>query len=173
MPVPPCVCLDTSFVVEALLTSQPLHESCARYLARLAEASADLLVSRLLELELREATFQIALKERHPRDWKRFRGDGRARPRAARLTADITSAWDAVLENFVWTEVEIVDVMSSVAGFMEHGLASYDAVHAATAATSDPPRVVTIDAGFAAVPESELKLYVDSSRLQSCRSRRS
>jgi predicted nucleic acid-binding protein len=86
---------------------------------------------------------------------------------------EILAAWGAVLENFVWTEVEMEDVMPEVSRLMAHGLASYDAVHAATAIWAGNGRLVTIDAGFASVPEADLELYVDSSRLGSCRSRRS
>jgi predicted nucleic acid-binding protein len=172
-PTPFSVVVDTSFVVEALLASQPLHSACADYLAQLAGAGAELVFSRLMIVELRETVFQLALKERHPKDWKRFRHDGRARRRAARLMEEANSAWGEVLESFVWTEVEVGDVVPRIDRFMSsHGLASYDAVHAATAEATGVSRIVTIDAGFAAVPESELTIYTDGTRVASCRSRR-
>ena len=59
--------LDTSFVVEAFIVSQPLHESCLAYLLRLVEAETNIVFNHLLEIELYEATFQLALKERPPR----------------------------------------------------------------------------------------------------------
>ena len=151
---------------------QPFHRSCSDYLERLAEAGTELVFSQLLELELREAAFQIALKERHPRDWKRFRADGRARPRAVRLVDEVAVAWDAVLESFVWTEVDIADVIGDVSRLMAHGVASYDAVHAATAIAGGVDCLVTTDAGFAVIPEADLQLYVDGSRVRSCRDRR-
>jgi predicted nucleic acid-binding protein len=86
----------------------------------------------------------------------------------------VLEAWEAALESFVWTEVGIEDVVGEVDRLMaRYGLASYDAIHAATAIARGIPRIVTLDAGFAAVPAAELSIYVDRSRLASCRSRRS
>ena len=70
VPLPARVVLDTSFVVEALIGSQPLHRACQDFLVRLAGAGTELVYSRLLEGELHETAFLLALKERHPRDWK-------------------------------------------------------------------------------------------------------
>ena len=165
--------LDTSFVVEAFIVSQPLHESCLAYLLRLVEAETNIVFNHLLEIELYEATFQLALKERHPKDWKRFRHDGRARPRANRLLTDVASAWQTVLEYVDHERLQLADVESLVPDLMtRYGLASYDAIHVATAIASGARAVVTLDAGFAAVPANELALYVDPSRIAVCRSRR-
>lgn len=167
------VVLDTSFVVEALIVSQPLHEVCLAYLLRLVEGETRIVFSHLLEMELYEATFQLALKERHPKDWKRFRHDGRARPRASRLLADVASAWETVLEYVDHERLELSDVEDLVPDLMTRcGLASYDAIHVATAIASGARAVVTLDAGFAAVPAGELTLYVDPSRIAACRNRR-
>jgi hypothetical protein len=102
----------------------------------------------LLRLELEETAFKIALKERHGRDWVRRRHDGRALPRAARLASEILQAWETALESFVWAEVGIDRQRDGCRG------ASHDR------------------RGFAHVPETELILYVDSSRVRSCRDRR-
>jgi predicted nucleic acid-binding protein len=171
--VPDEVVLDTSFVVDALIVSQPLHGSCLAFLLRLVEAETSITFSRLLEIELYEATFQLALKERHPRDWRRFRHDGRARPRANRLLADVSSSWQTVLEYVDYERVDIAQVADRIPDLMtRYALASYDAIHVATAIESEIRGVVTLDAGFAAVPASELTLYVDPSRLAACRARR-
>lgn len=53
-----------------------------------------------------------------------------------------------------------------------YGIASYDAIHAATAIESDTQILVTIDAGFGSLPEEQIELYVDASRVSSCRRRR-
>lgn len=130
--------------------------------------------SRLLELELAEAIFQIALKERHPKDWKRYRADGRARRRAKALLSRTEAAWQAVLAVIPATVADVDSVAPSVPRLMgDYGLASYDALHVATAAHARVASVVTIDAGFAAAPASLVELYVDSSRVASCRRRRS
>ena len=57
---------------------------------RLAEAGTTFYFNRLLELELEETSFLIALKERHPKNWRRYRYDGRVRPRASRLMDEVT-----------------------------------------------------------------------------------
>ena len=171
--VPDEVLVDTSFVVEALIVSQPLHEPCLTFFLRLVEAETSVVFSGLLEIELYEVAFQLALKERHPRDWKRFRHDGRARPRANRLLADVAASWDTVLEYVDYERVELAQVADRVPDLMtRYALASYDAIHVATAIDSGVRSVVTLDAGFAAVPASELTLYVDASRVAACRARR-
>jgi hypothetical protein len=53
-----------------------------------------------------------------------------------------------------------------------YGLASYDAIHAASAIAADADAIVTIDTGFALLPPSLLTVYTDRSRLASCRSKR-
>ena len=171
--VPRQIVLDTSFVVETLIVSQPLHEPCLAFLLRLVEADTGIVFSHLLEIELYEATFQLALKERHPKDWKRFRHDGRARRRANRLLVDVSSAWRTVLEHFDYQRIELAEVGQLAPNLMtRYGLASYDAIHVATAIQSGARAVVTLDAGFASVPANELSLYVDRSRVATCRRRR-
>ena len=171
--VPDRVLLDTSFVVEALVVSQPLHSACIDYLVRLAHHGTELVYSRLLELELAETAFQLALKERHPKDWKRFRGDGRARRRATALLRGIDASWRSVLVALPSECVEVETVIPQVHGLMGGcGLASYDAVHVATAIHARTRAVVTLDAGFAAAPASAIDVYIDNSRLASCRGRR-
>lgn len=55
---------------------------------------------------------------------------------------------------------------------VDYGLASYDAVHAASAITAGAEALVTTDTGFARLPASLLAIYTDRSRLASCRSKR-
>jgi predicted nucleic acid-binding protein len=50
-----------------------------------------------------------------------------------------------------------------------YGLESYDALHAATAIHTGVRRIVTTDAGFAWMPETELAVYTDGSRVAACR----
>lgn len=151
-----------------------MHQACSDYLVRLAEEGARLVFSGLLELELAEAIFQIALKERHPKDWKRFRSDGRARRRARSLLTQTMSAWNDVLDVVPTTLVPVDAAAARVPSLMsDHGLASYDALHVATALHAGARAVATIDAGFAAAPASIVELFVDASRVASCRKRRS
>jgi hypothetical protein len=62
--LPDPVGLDTSLVVEALIASQPLHAACRAFLIRLTESGTAMVTSDLLPVELAEAVFAIALKER-------------------------------------------------------------------------------------------------------------
>jgi len=139
----------------------------------MAAAGTTIVFNQILELELAEAAYQIALKERHPRDWKRYRSDGRARRRANRLLAAATQGWTELLSVFDHASYRIDEVISRVPNLMtRHGLASYDAVHAATAIEAQVNTIVTTDAGFGSVPASQLRVFTDNSRLRSCRSRR-
>jgi len=161
--------LDTSFVVEALVASQPKHEEAVAFLVRLAEEHVRVRFSAMLELELAEVAFQLALKERHPRDWKRYRHDGRARRRAARLMSAVRLAWEEVLRDLDSERIDVVETLADVPRLMSaHGLASYDAVHAATAFRDPPVGIVTTDVGFASLPPSTA-IFTDASRLARCR----
>lgn len=53
-----------------------------------------------------------------------------------------------------------------------YGLASYDALHAASAVAAGAQAIVTTDTGFAHLPSSLLTIYTDHSRLASCRNKR-
>lgn len=90
--------LDTSFVVDALMSGQRHHEACADTLLALSDADTVLAFSSLLELELIEACYQVALRERWGKQWKQRRPDGRARARAARLADSATSAWAEIVK---------------------------------------------------------------------------
>ena len=70
--------------------------------------------------------------------------------------------------------VEVHEIIGAVPALMaDHGLSSYDAVHAASAIESGVGAIVTLDVGFASVPERALCLYVDASRVTRCRQIRS
>jgi predicted nucleic acid-binding protein len=51
---------------------------------------------------------------------------------------------------------------------LDYGLASYDAVHAATAIAAGAEAIVTTDSGFALVPAGLLSIYADRSRVGAC-----
>jgi predicted nucleic acid-binding protein len=169
-PLPEELLLDTSFVVEALIESQPLHSAAVEFLVRLEGESVRIRYCALLELELAETAFQLALKERHPKDWKRFRHDGRARRRATRLMSDVEEAWGDVLIFIEHDRIELEEVSAMAPLLMsEYGLASYDAVHAAAALLDTSVGIVTTDVGFSALPASRTPIYTDSSRVARCR----
>jgi predicted nucleic acid-binding protein len=171
--LPAEVVLDTSFIVDALLPKEELHRECREFLVRLAEGGTVVFFSRLLELELFETTYRLALKERFKRDWRQRRLDGRARRRASRLSQVTLDAWNDVLAALNHGIVEIDEIADTVPGLMARfGLSSYDAVHVATALFLGVRNMVTLDSGFSAVPPNELQLYVNRSRVAWCRSAR-
>jgi hypothetical protein len=61
--LPDPIALDTSFVVEALLTTQPLHPACSAFLRRIFDSGVAVVTSDLLAVELAESAFAITLKE--------------------------------------------------------------------------------------------------------------
>lgn len=158
---PQAVALDTSFVVDALIGTQPRYLLCRRYLLHLIDENTSFVFSELLEFELAEATFQIGLKERHPKNWKRARHDGRARRRAGRLMDETMSIWAELLQAVRWRRMTLGPVAGEVPKLMKRfGLASYDAVHVATALDAEVRDLLTLDVGFAAVPAFILTLHV-------------
>lgn len=141
---------------------------------RLAEADTTVCYNRLLELEFAETAFKLAVKERHgPRGWPAKRTDGRVRRRAGRLTQELLVSWNELLDSLPHLCIELEEVSAAVPALMtEHGLASMDAAHAATADYVGAEGLVTTDAGFGHVPAERLRLYVDATRVRSCRQRR-
>lgn len=172
--VPGEILLDTSFVIAALNSGEPKHSEAVDYLQRLTHEQSLLVYNRLLEIELVEVAFKLAVKEQHgPRGWPSKRHDGRVRRRAGRLTDRLLSSWAEIVASRPSLCVELHEVSDEVPTAMKRwGLASYDAVHAQTAVYAGSPSIVTLDAGFGSVPQRVLSLYVDASRVSSCRRRR-
>jgi predicted nucleic acid-binding protein len=172
--VPPNpIALDTSFVVEALLATQPLHGVCDAFLKRIFDSSVSVVTSELLRLELAETAFAIAMKERWRGKWRGHRTDGRSRPRAARLMNETISRYEALLAPVDHIPVPLGDITTVATTFMtDYGLASYDAAHAASTIVAGADAIVTTDTGFAHLPASLLTVYTDGSRLASCRKKR-
>lgn len=165
--------LDTSFVISALNSGEPKHVEAVDFLQRLTDAQSLLVYNRLLEVELAEVAFRLAVKERHgAKGWPAKRNDGRVRLRAGRLMKDLHASWQAVVETRPSLCVELDEVVTAVPDAMHSwGLGSYDAVHATTAIYAGAA-MVTLDAGFGVIPEAKLELFVDASRVSSCRRRR-
>lgn len=144
-------------------------------LERLADTGTAVVFSRLLEIELWEAVFNLALRERHPRkNIRHVRYDNRVRPRAARLLHQARKAWEEDLRRPLgWTRIEMHEVAERVPKLMqEYGLQSYDAVHAATLLDSELTDFVTRDGGFAILPPAVATLHTTQARLAGTRARR-
>lgn len=172
---PEAVVLDTNVVADALLPKEPEHRPCLAVLERLADSGTTVVFSRLLEIELWEVVFNLALRERHPRKHIRHvRYDNRIRPRAARLLRQAQKAWEQDLRNPLgWTRIEMHEVAEDVPKLMqEYGLQSYDAVHVATLLDSELTDFITRDGGFAVLPPAVATLHTTQARLAGTRGRR-
>lgn len=167
--LPDPIALDTSFVVEALLTTQPLHPSCSAFLKRIFDSGVAVVTSDLFAVELAESAFAITLKERWGGRWRGHRTDGRSRRPASRRLNHTVMSYEALLSpvNHLPIPVRRVTVLMT-----DFGIASYDAVHAASAIAAGAEAIVTLDTGFALLPSAQLAIYTDWSRVTSCRNRR-
>lgn len=84
-----------------------------------------------------------------------------------------SGSYQLLLEPADHVEVPIASIRESVPTLMaDYGLASYDAVHAATAIAAAAEAMATTDTGFALLPVSLLAIYTDRSRLSRCRAMR-
>ena len=168
--LPDPLALDTSFLVEALIASQRLHEPCRAFVDRIIESGVRVVMNELLEVELAEAVFAIALKERWGRQWRRHRADGRSRRRARRLLHETSERYASFRSSVHHVSAPVGSVATDAAELMlDYGLASYDAVHAATAIAAGAEAIVTTDTGFALLPPALLSIYTDRSRVGACR----
>ncbi|MDQ6852550.1 MAG: PIN domain-containing protein [Actinomycetota bacterium] len=79
-------------------------------------------------------------------------------------------AWEEVLEASSWALIELDEVADRAIWLMrQYGLSSYDAIHAASAIHADVRDVATIDAEFAAVPDTYFRIHIDAGRVRRCR----
>jgi len=167
---PEAILLDTSVVVEALLPSEANHRACAALFRRIAESECTVIFNELLETELCEAVFRLALKERHGRNWRAARYDGRVRRRAGRLLNDGMGAWRELLDPLSWVSFGLGEVNSEVPELMRgHGLGSYDAVHAATLMAAGLTHIATLDHGFTMLPQNRATIHTTSARVATMR----
>lgn len=145
--------------MEALLPAQPGHAACVAFLEGISASDYTLVFNRLLEMELCEVLFNVALKERYGKRWASARYDGRARRRAGRLLEAGRRAWAELLDSVSWSYVELSEVSDDAPELMRaYGFRSYDAVHAASLTVAGLRDMVTLDHGFAAMPQARLTL---------------
>lgn len=129
--------------------------------------------NRLLEVELHETLFNVALKERHGKRWANARYDGRVRRRAGRLLEAGASAWSELLDSLAWSPIDLSEVVEDVPGLMRrYGFRSYDAVHAASLGVVGLNDMAMLDHGFAALPQARLTLHTTDARAVTMRRRR-
>lgn len=157
--------------MEALFPKQTHRRICLAFIERAIEADSVFWFNRLLEIELMEASFNLALRERWGSSWRSRRYDGRARRRATRLMDQVGAAWADLIVNNNYACVELDEVAEYAPQLMaQFGLGSNDAVHAASALYADVPSVATLDTAFANVPG--IHVYTDDGRVSVCRRRR-
>ncbi len=167
---PAALLLDTTIVVEALLPSQPYHAACVAFFKRIGASESTLIFNRLLETELCDVLFNIALKEQHGKRWKTARYDGRARRRAGRLLDAGLAAWGELLDTVSWSRVELSEVSEAAPRLMRaHGLRSYDAVHAASLVLAGIGDIATLDHGFTTMPQNRVSIHTTSTRVPTMR----
>ena len=161
-------------MVEALLSGQTHHRACAEALEHVVELSSRVSYSSLLELELVEAGYQVALRDQYGKRWKQARSDGRARRRASRIAEEALAAWSE-LADLGFDRVEASRVADAVPELMyRYALGSYDAVHAATAFAVGADGMLALDIAFAGIPESRLTIHTvagKASRMRAIRAK--
>jgi|SRR5450759_1356179 predicted nucleic acid-binding protein len=172
---PDAVVLDTSAVVEFLLPSQRAHAHWRLFFRACAGNGTSLVFNRLVETELYDALFNIALRERWGKGAahgpKRY--DGRIRARAARLLDVYREEWQELLDTSDTVVIEVGEVAGQVPELMRQcGMRSHDAVHAATAILTETSLIATTDSGFATLPEDVLQIVTDPNRVPHMRRRR-
>ena len=170
---PPNILIDTSVVVGAILPNEAHHVACAQLLTRLAGSASVLVRTPLLEPELCEALYRIALAERWGKQKARsMRNDGRARQRANRLLEQGLSAWRGILGSLKHAVITFDDDLDRLQGLIGLGVGSYDACHIGAGIASGVVDIATVDHGFALVPEETVRLHVPSELTGSMRRRR-
>lgn len=155
------------------MSGQRHHSACADALVTLVDTETELAFSSLLELELIEACYQVALRERWGTRWKQRRPDGRARARVARLAETAIGAWTQIVDVANATRVEATLVSGAVPDLMRtYALGSYDAVHVATANHLSIETLLTLDTGFARVPPTHLTIHTATAKIPRMRTLR-
>jgi predicted nucleic acid-binding protein len=82
----------------------------------------------------------------------------------------VRSRYELLLAPADHVAVPIASIAEDASTLMtDYGLASYDAVHAASAIAAGAEAIATTDTGFALLPASLLRIYTDRSRVAACR----
>ena len=152
------------------MSGQAAHGECSEALVGLAESGAELVYCSILDMELLDTAYKVALIERYGGRWREARPDGRARRRAGRITNTTEKAWREITAAVPTRCVEPAEVADEVPNLMRrYGLRSFDALHVASALWSGVADMYTLDAGFAGVPASRLKLHTVQSKISRMR----
>ena len=169
--LPDPIALDTSFVVEALLATQPLHPACSAFLKRIFDSGVAVVTSDLLPVELAESAFAITLKERWGGRWRGHRTDGRSRRPATRRLNQTVTRYEALLSPV--NHVPVPRVTTRRQGLDDRLRNRF--LRRRTRCQRDRRRRRGDRHArhrLRALPASLLAIYTDASRLASCRNKR-
>ena len=166
-PIPPGplrVLVDTSFIVESMVESNPRHRESRELLALLSERGASIVFSELVDLEVPQAMSYIAALDAG-RDRRAGLLDARVRRRSRSLTARTRRRWAEYLASIEWFRADLTAILDEVPAIMfTTGLRSYDAAMAATAIAHRCDAIATFDVDFGRLHEVDVPLLLTDAR---------
>lgn len=166
-PIPPGplrVLVDTSFIVESMVESNPRHRESRELLALLSERGASIVFSELVDLEVPQAMSYIAALD-VGRDRRAGLLDARVRRRSRSLTARTRRRWAEYLASIDWFRADLTAILDEVPAIMfTTGLRSYDAAMAATAIAHRCDAIATFDVDFGRLHEVDVPLLLTDAR---------
>lgn len=158
------VFVDTTVVVEAMTSDQTASSDAAAMLEALERAGAEIVYSRLLDVESLQAAAYLAGAQATGIRRSGLR-DGRVRRRSRRIAAELRTAWQEYLDRNRWRRIELGDVADDIHDVMfATGLSSYDAVHAASAIAADCDAIATLDSDFGRLPATQVPTIITAPR---------
>jgi len=166
-PIPPGplrVLVDTSFIVESMVESNPRHRESRELLALLSERGASIVFSELVDLEVPQAMSYIAALDAG-RDRRAGLLDAWVRRRSLSLTARTRRRWAEYLASIDWFRADLTAILVEVPAIMfTTGLRSYDAAMAATAIAHRCDAIATFDVDFGRLHEIDVPLLLTDAR---------
>lgn len=164
--MPAAVVLERSFVVAALERSAPGHDSAAGFLERMVLADTTLFFNDVLELQLQDAAFDLALRE------VRLTGT-RSEASVSELARAMLARWQALIALTDAVYVELTPLLEDVMYYRERfGLPALDSVQAAMVMASGADGIVTVDQSFGEIDPSLLPIFTPQQFVRGTRARR-
>lgn len=153
------VLIDTSVVVEAMTVDGATHADANALLTAVEDAGAEVVFSRLLELETLQSAAYVA--GRRVGDRRAGLCDGRVRRSSRRIADDVRAAWLEYLHRNRWQRVELHTIADGIPDVMfSTGLSSYDAVHAVSAIAAGCDAIATLDSDFGRLPPGQVAMII-------------
>lgn len=156
---PTRVLIDTSVVVEAMTNDRASHSEASELLTAIEDAGAEVVFSRLLELEALQSAAYVAGSR--VGDRRAGLRDGRVRRSSRRIADDVRAAWHEYLRRNRWQRVELHTIADDIHDVMfSTGLSSYDAVHAVSAIAAGCDAIATLDSDFGRLPPGQVATII-------------